>query len=139
MSDPAKIAEYEDLKKQLQEAILRKKNLDKELQVLEEEIFHKEGIYLQDNTNGTILRGFDTLNKLNAASTNNASSSAANKKGKQQYSEEDRVFSLSSNTYVRHLQRANDGDDENADAMSISLEGTPNTSSSSIKKRRRDE
>ncbi|KAH3683780.1 hypothetical protein WICPIJ_005255 [Wickerhamomyces pijperi] len=148
MSDPAKIAEYEELKKQLQDAILRKKTLDRELQLLEEDLFYKEGLYLADNSNGTIVRGFESLNKLAAANatatTTSATAAAAaaaavSKKGKQNFSDEDRVFSLSSNNYVRHLQKSIDGDDD-TETTSLSVEGTPKGSAnSSVKRRRRDE
>ncbi|GME75759.1 unnamed protein product [Ambrosiozyma monospora] len=95
-----KKAEYEKLKKQLKAAINRKKDLDQQLAKLEEDIFNKETKYLSEGAaHGNIIKGFENFTK------NSSSSSARNKKI--QFTDEDRIFSLSSSTYVRHLKRIN--------------------------------
>jgi len=119
------LKEYEKLKKQLQQAILKKKALDKQVTQIEEEIFQKETIYLSESNNSNIVRGFDNLNK---SANNNV-----NKK-KLVFTDDDRIFSLSSYTFVRHLQKKNELDDDDESA-----ESTPAASSSSghSKKRKR--
>ncbi|KAH3670326.1 hypothetical protein WICMUC_004895 [Wickerhamomyces mucosus] len=131
MSQSESLKEYETLKKQLQDAILRKKTLDKEITQIEENIFQKETIYLSESNNSNIVRGFETSNKQGS---HNSSFGSVNKK-KLIFTDDDRVFSLSSHTFVRHLQKKNDLEDEQDD---ISNESTPNTAQSN-KKRRRDD
>lgn len=104
------VKEYEALKKQLQAAILRKKQLDQRLTQLEDEIYTKESAYLSES-HGSIVRGFDALKQK--------------KKGQLLFTDDDRIFSLSSHTYVKHLQKQDEED---------STENTP-----AARKRRRDE
>lgn len=122
----AKQLEYEKLKKQLHQQIINKRNLDKELTTLEEDIFNKETTYFENSTYGNIIKGFENFTKN--------SSSSSNRK-KVSYTDDDRIFSLSSSTYVRHLKKMNE--DNNVENGSISfddlgdddLESTPSTTS----------
>ncbi|CDK27076.1 unnamed protein product [Kuraishia capsulata CBS 1993] len=100
MPEPTKVAEYEKLKKKLHQRIQDKRNLDKQLTQLEEEIFNKETLYLSEATYGNIIKGFDNFTK---------SASAQQAKKKMVFGDEDRIFSLSSSTYVRHLKKVNNG------------------------------
>lgn len=99
----AKQVEYEKLKKQLHQQIINKRNLDKELTQLEEDIFNKETQYFGNSTYGNIIKGFDNFTK---------GSSSSNRK-KIQFSDDDRIFSLSSSTYVRHLKKLEEHGEEN--------------------------
>lgn len=122
------LKEYEKLKKQLQQAILKKKTLDKQITQIEEDIFQKETTYLSESNNSNIVRGFESLNKLNAAANNNV-----NKK-KLVFTDDDRIFSLSSHTFVRHLQKKNELDEDDE-----SNESTPVATANSQKKRKRND
>jgi hypothetical protein len=102
------VKEYEQLKKQLQQAILRKKQLDQKITAIEEQIFQKESTYLSES-HGSIVRGFESLKQ----------------KKKPLFTDDDRVFSLSSYTFVRHLQKQDEEE---------SAENTPGA-----RKRRREE
>lgn len=118
------LKEYEKLKKQLQQAILKKKSLDKHITQIEEEIFQKETTYLSESNNSNIIRGFESLSKLNASNIN---------KKKLVFTDDDRIFSLSSHTFVRHLQKKSEEDEDDSN------ESTPAASSSGVKKRKRTE
>lgn len=118
------LKEYEKLKKQLQQAILKKKSLDKQITQIEEDIFQKETTYLSESNNSNIVRGFESLSKLNASNIN---------KKKLVFTDDDRIFSLSSHTFVRHLQKKSEEDDDESN------ESTPVASANSGKKRKRNE
>lgn len=117
------LKEYEKLKQQLQQAILKKKQLDKDISQIEEEIFQKETIYLSESNNSNIVRGFESKSSIN-----NSTYANSNQKKKLVFTDDDRIFSLSSNTFVRHLQKKTDEDDESND-------GTPPVSGTKRKRR----
>lgn len=103
-SDPAmalvaeKKARYNKMRKQLKESITKRNALEEEVTKLEEDIYDKETQYLEDGViNGNIVKGFQNFSKTSSSSTSRAR--------KIQFSDEDRIFSLSSSTYVTHLQR----------------------------------
>jgi chromatin modification-related protein EAF6 len=121
MSDQLK--EYEKLKKQLQQAILKKKQLDKDITQIEEQIFQKETAYLSESNNSNIVRGFESKTGANNVSSNNN-----NVKKKLVFTDDDRIFSLSSHTFVRHLQKRTDEEEESND-------GTPPVSGTKRKRR----
>ncbi len=103
MANAAKKQEYEKLKKKLKESLGKKKDLEKTLTKLEEDIFNKETKYLSDGINhGNIIKGFENFTK-------NVSNSSTGRTKKIQFTDEDRIFSLSSATYVRHLKKINNG------------------------------
>lgn len=103
--------EYENLKKQLHTALQKKKVLDKQLTQIEEEIFQRENHYLNDSS-GNIVRGFENL-KAGQPSTGHSASAA---KKKLVFTDDDRVFSLSSHTFVRHLQKRDQMEDDDDDS-----------------------
>lgn len=101
----ASMEEYERLKKQLHQEILNERELEKQLAQLETDIFTKETSYLSDPTfYGNIIKGFDSFNK----------SSQTVSRRRNYLNDNDRIFSLSSSTYVRHLKKSESGD-ENED------------------------
>ncbi|ODV85397.1 hypothetical protein CANARDRAFT_22930 [[Candida] arabinofermentans NRRL YB-2248] len=103
MPEPTSKNEYDKLKKKLKESLAKKKELDKKLTKLEEDIFNKETKYLSDGINhGNIIKGFENFTK-------NVSGTSASRTKKIQFTDEDRIFSLSSATYVRHLKKINSG------------------------------
>ncbi|ONH68552.1 Chromatin modification-related protein EAF6 [Cyberlindnera fabianii] len=123
------IREYEALKKQLQQAILKKKTLDKQLTNIEEEIYARETTYLSEPSGGNIVRGLEALTKGNPSSS--AGGSALKKRPL--FTDDDRIFSLSSHTFVRHLQKSNEREEEEESA-----ESTPATTAAQRKRKRAD-
>lgn len=102
-------AEYETLKKKLRESVTRRNQLEDEIAKKEEEIYSKETQYLADGTmHGNIIKGFENFSKTGS------SSSSSSRSKRIQFGDEDRIFSLSSSTYVMHLRRQSGGmeDDE---------------------------
>ncbi|CCG83186.1 Chromatin modification-related protein eaf6 [Taphrina deformans PYCC 5710] len=84
---------YDIAKKELRELLQRKKQADKDLAVLETQIYKLEGNYLEDTQQGgNIVRGFDGYLKGMVNSR------------KMQFSESDRLFSLSSVSYSETAQ-----------------------------------
>lgn len=84
---------YETAKKELRELLIRKKQADKDLAQLEAQLYKLEGNYLEDTQQGgNIVRGFDGYLKgmVNSRKT--------------QFSESDRLFSLSSVSYSETAQ-----------------------------------
>lgn len=104
----AKANEYEALKKELHQSILDKKAVDKQLTLLEEEIYTKETLYLTDSfsnhSGSNIIKGFDSFNRAGLTSS---SGSYSGSRRRASFTDDDRVFSLSSAIYVKHLQRKN--------------------------------
>lgn len=91
---------YETAKKELRELLVRKKQADKDLAQLEAQIYKLEGNYLEDTQQGgNIIRGFDGYLK-----------GLVNTR-KSQFSESDRLFSLSSVSYSETAQPAEKGAD----------------------------
>lgn len=106
---------YDKLKKELKELIVKKKTVDKALNSLEESIYKHEGAYLEDTQNGNIIRGFDGYLK------------GASNRRRSMFSDNDRLFSLSSSTYLRTLQRE----------PSVGIESDDAKAASTKKKRRK--
>lgn len=105
MSDQ-KMNQYEKLKKQLKDNINRKKNQDKILNNLEEQIFTLEGAYLEETSHGNLVKGFDTYIK------------GAQSKKRYVFNEDDRLFSLSSAVFLKHQAKTGqsaDSDDVRVD------------------------
>lgn len=88
------IDQYTQLKNQLTQQILKKQELDTQLQNLEDSIYDKENDYFSESTYGNIVKGFDNF----------AKSSSGNKK-KMMYTDDDHIFSLSSATFVKTLMK----------------------------------
>ncbi|KAK9463655.1 histone acetyltransferase subunit NuA4-domain-containing protein [Lipomyces oligophaga] len=94
--DKADMAAYEKLKKELRDMMNKKRILEKNLGILEEQLYKYEGAYLEDTPNGNIIKGFD--NYLKASSSSSQSSSL---KRRATYTELDRLFSSSSVSYAK--------------------------------------
>ncbi|ODQ52314.1 NuA4-domain-containing protein [Saitoella complicata NRRL Y-17804] len=89
----ASVQYYEHIKKELKSIISQKRTLDKNLASLEEQIFTLEGQYLEDTAQGgNIIRGFENFLKSNTS------------RRRTEFSENDRLFSLSSASYLRTLK-----------------------------------
>jgi chromatin modification-related protein EAF6 len=83
------MAEYEKMKKELRELINRKRVMDKNLTTLEDQIYKFEGAYLEDASNGNIMKGYDNYMKTNQT------------KRRGTFSDQDRLFSLSSAVFLK--------------------------------------
>lgn len=92
-----KMEEYDKLKKELKEMISKKRTLDKNLNNLEEQIYKYEGSYLEDTQNGNVIKGFDNYIKNNP------------NKRRATFSEQDRLFSLSSAVFLKVKMKEEDG------------------------------
>ncbi|ODV63857.1 Eaf6p, partial [Ascoidea rubescens DSM 1968] len=86
---------YEKCRKELHESILKKRTIDKKLTDLEDDIFDKETIYLSDNLSGNLIKGFENFTRT----THHHSNSTRFKKN--QFTDDDRIFSLSSAVYIK--------------------------------------
>ncbi|RUS21431.1 hypothetical protein BC937DRAFT_92711 [Endogone sp. FLAS-F59071] len=95
--------QYDEAKHELQALLSRKKIVDANLATLETNIYNFEGSYLEDTQqNGNIIRGFDGY-------VNNRSD-----KKKQRFTEQDRLFSQSSTTYLKALSLKEEKDQESS-------------------------
>ncbi|KAF9049513.1 alpha/beta-hydrolase [Hymenopellis radicata] len=96
-------ARYEQIKKELSQAIPKKRAVDKQLAALESEIFKLEQQYLQDtmsHSGGNIVHGFENFLKNQSTA-----------RRKYEVPEHDRIFSNSSVTIQKSLEINGDGDD----------------------------
>ncbi|KAG8683257.1 hypothetical protein FRC08_014396 [Ceratobasidium sp. 394] len=95
-------AAYEAARKDLTNALTKRKDIDKQLAALEAQIFNFEGTYLTETTNsgGNIIQGFENYLKH---------PNAANRK-KYEVTDSDRLFSNSSATYNKSLGIHGDGE-----------------------------
>lgn len=97
MSKPqSSVDQYTQLKNQLSQQIVKKQELDAQLQALEGSIYEKENDYFNESTYGNIVKGFDSFAK---------SSSGGSSKRKMVYTDDDHIFSLLSATFVRTLMK----------------------------------
>ncbi|ODQ78305.1 hypothetical protein BABINDRAFT_162952 [Babjeviella inositovora NRRL Y-12698] len=94
------LPEYEKLKQKLHDTILKKHEIDKELAQFEEEIYTKESEYFSECLYGNIIKGFENFHKSNPANVSTF-------KRKFQFTDDDRIFSLSSASYIKHLKKTN--------------------------------
>ncbi|RPA88290.1 NuA4-domain-containing protein [Ascobolus immersus RN42] len=81
--------QYEKLRSELRHLIARKRQNDRHLASIEENIYKIETSYLEETPNGNIIRGFDNYIKGSAARRRNV------------ISDSDRLFSQSSVTFVK--------------------------------------
>ncbi|ANZ73319.1 BA75_00990T0 [Komagataella pastoris] len=115
MPEPTKQTEYEKLKKELHQKVLKKKQMDDELTAIEEDIFNMETAYLTNNSSyGNIIKGFENFTKSSHSNNNPAA------RKRYQFTDNDRIFSLSSSTYVRHLKKLNE--ENGADRVNFDAE-----------------
>ncbi|CAE6402699.1 unnamed protein product [Rhizoctonia solani] len=99
---------YESARKDLVNALMKRKEIDKQLAALESQIYTFEGNYLTETTNsgGNIIQGFENYLKH---------PNAANRK-KYEITDGDRIFSNSSSTYGKSLVVNGDADRSADDA-----------------------
>ena len=105
MDDKSK--EYEKLKRELKKNIEAKKELEEEFDRLQQEIYDKETEYLsgsnasqKSNHVGNIIKGFDGFNKTGHHGHDSSTNGFTN---------DDRLFSLSSAVFVKQQQQQLDG------------------------------
>lgn len=94
-TDPRQ-TEYEKVKADLRNLLSKKRNVDKSLNTLEEQLYKMEGAYLEDTPNGNVVKGFDNYNK------------GTQPKKRTGLSEQDRVFSLSSAVFLKAKMKEED-------------------------------
>ncbi|KAI5798868.1 histone acetyltransferase subunit NuA4-domain-containing protein [Geopyxis carbonaria] len=87
------MAYYEKVRKQLRDLIQAKRHQDKQLALYEDNIFKAETTYLEETQNGNIIKGFDNYIKGGVT------------RRRTNFSDLDRIFSLSSLTYAAKLQQ----------------------------------
>ncbi|KAM9898660.1 hypothetical protein OXX69_009783 [Metschnikowia pulcherrima] len=90
------VDQYTKLKNDLTRSILRKKEIDSKLGELEDTIYEKETDYFNESTYGNIVKGFDNFAK---------NSSGGSNKRRLVITDEDHIFSMSSATFVKTLQK----------------------------------
>ena len=91
------IDKYTEMKNQLTQQIIKKQELTKKLNVLEESIYEKEKEYFNESTYGNIVKGFENFFK--------SSGGGSLHKKRFQYTDEDHIFSLSSVNYVKTIMK----------------------------------
>ncbi|RHZ71515.1 hypothetical protein CDV55_107836 [Aspergillus turcosus] len=99
---------YEKLRRDLRDALQKKRLMDKSMAQLEDQIFRFEQSYLEETTAGNIIKGFDNYIKGSGSSTGLGASGIALTGGmggaarrKAQVTDADRVFSRSSASFMR--------------------------------------
>ena len=115
---------YESLRANLRQTLEKKRKLDEQLAVVEDQIFKSESAYLEDTaTSGNIVRGFDGWVK----GVQVGGRTAADDRRRGRIREEDRVFSRSSVSWIRvsasvgilHLSRFVDAEQAQDEAESV--------------------
>ncbi|KAL1985290.1 hypothetical protein VTN96DRAFT_8089 [Rasamsonia emersonii] len=99
---------YEKLRRDLRDSLQKKRMMDKSMAQLEEQIYRFEQSYLEETSAGNIIKGFDNYIKGASAGSNvgagglsMAGSGGAATRRKAQVSDQDRVFSRSSASFMR--------------------------------------
>lgn len=100
---------YEKLRRDLRDALQKKRLMDKSMSQLEDQIYRFEQSYLEETSAGNIIKGFDNYIKGSAGGSNLASGGLAFMGGgttaatrrKAQVLDQDRVFSRSSACFMR--------------------------------------
>ncbi|KAK7564512.1 histone acetyltransferase subunit NuA4-domain-containing protein [Phyllosticta citricarpa] len=91
---------YEKLRKDLRDALQKKRLLDNALNNLEETIYRAETNYLEETTAGNIVKGFDNYIKGSTASTVSNIGGANAARRKAAVNDQDRIFSRSSHSFL---------------------------------------
>jgi len=91
---------YESLRNTLKSTLVKKRQLDEQLQALEDNIFKMESSYLEEtNGAGNIVRGFDGWVK--GVVVGGDKKSVDDRKARVRVRDEDRIFSRSSMSWIR--------------------------------------
>ncbi|KAK8168513.1 histone acetyltransferase subunit NuA4-domain-containing protein [Phyllosticta citrichinensis] len=91
---------YEKLRKDLRDALQKKRLLDNAVNNLEETIYRAETNYLEETAAGNIVKGFDNYIKGSTASTVGSIGGANTARRKAAINDQDRIFSRSSHSFV---------------------------------------
>ncbi|OCH92861.1 NuA4-domain-containing protein [Obba rivulosa] len=114
---PEDKAKYDAARKELMQALTKKRGVDKQLAQLEVQIYNLEGSYLTDtnaHSGGNIIHGFDGYLK-----------NPSGGRRKYEVSEADRIFSTSSMTYKKSLELSGEGEESAATGEDQSRMSTP--------------
>jgi chromatin modification-related protein EAF6 len=91
---------YESLRNTLKSTLIKKRQLDEQLQALEDNIYKMESSYLEEtNGAGNIVRGFDGWVK--GVVVGGDKKSVDDRKARVRVRDEDRIFSRSSMSWIR--------------------------------------
>jgi chromatin modification-related protein EAF6 len=91
---------YESLRNTLKGTLIKKRQLDEQLQALEDNIYKMESSYLEEtNGAGNIVRGFDGWVK--GVVVGGDKKSVDDRKARVRVRDEDRIFSRSSMSWIR--------------------------------------
>ncbi|KAF2797623.1 NuA4-domain-containing protein [Melanomma pulvis-pyrius CBS 109.77] len=91
---------YERLRRDLRDSLSKKRQIDNSLAALEEHILRNETSYLEETSAGNIIKGFDNYIK-GATTTSTAGGPGTATRRKAPISDLDRIFSRSSNSFLR--------------------------------------
>ncbi|KAK7521765.1 histone acetyltransferase subunit NuA4-domain-containing protein [Phyllosticta citriasiana] len=91
---------HEKLRKDLRDALQKKRLLDNALNNLEDTIYRAETNYLEETTAGNIVKGFDNYIKGSTASTVSNIGGANAARRKAAVNDQDRIFSRSSHSFL---------------------------------------
>lgn len=87
---------YEQERQKLKRALSKKREIERGLQLIEDTIYEKEGMYLENSAQGNIITGFDSYTK-------GGSAPAGASRKPRQVADANRVFSRSSISYRQDL------------------------------------
>ncbi|KAL0257440.1 hypothetical protein SLS55_008253 [Diplodia seriata] len=91
---------YEKLRRDLREALAKKRVLDATLNTIEENIYRAETGYLEETSAGNIVKGFDNYIKGSTASTAGGAGAGNAARRKAAINDQDRIFSRSSQSFL---------------------------------------
>ncbi|KAH7060588.1 histone acetyltransferase subunit NuA4-domain-containing protein [Macrophomina phaseolina] len=91
---------YEKLRRDLREALAKKRVLDAALNTIEENIFRAESSYLEETSAGNIVKGFDNYIKGSTTSTSGGAAASNAARRKAAINDQDRIFSRSSQSFI---------------------------------------
>ncbi|CCH62745.1 hypothetical protein TBLA_0I00860 [Henningerozyma blattae CBS 6284] len=113
----AERAHYEQLKKSLRQSLTMKKQLQDDLDRLQQQIYDSETLYLNNSTSntstngishnyyGNIVKGFEHFTKSHGHGHHGSNANGNNANGVDlAFNDNDRIFSLSSASYVKQLE-----------------------------------
>lgn len=91
---------YEKLRRDLREALAKKRVLDTALNTIEENIYRAETGYLEETSAGNIVKGFDNYIKGSTTSTSGGAGASSAARRKAAINDQDRIFSRSSQSFL---------------------------------------
>ncbi|KAI1793261.1 NuA4-domain-containing protein [Ganoderma leucocontextum] len=115
---------YDAAKKELLQALAKKRALDKQLASLEVQIYNLETTYLTDtaaHSGGNIIHGFEGYLKNQPSG-----------RKKYEIGEQDRIFSVSSQTYKKAVDLSGEGEESTATGEDQSRMSTPGLTTISV-------